>query len=346
MKLEDYKPIPARDHITVEDLLVRMEKKLQMQIEKCTSPVTFENKRVVDMDLHRPGLALAGYLDLFTHHRIQIIGNTECRYLEKLNHTEQQASIDTLCKFDIPLMILTNGNSLPDAVTEQLDRHTIPVIRTPMETTQCMFLIRDLLEDYFAMQTIVHASMMDVYGIGILITGSSGIGKSEIALDLIERGQRLVADDVVMITRKGATLMASPTEINKHFIEIRGMGIVDVFSMFGIRSVRYQKRVEVVLELSTWKQGDPEPDGVDRTGLQHQTVSLLGVELPVIRLPIRPGKNLTVIAEVIAMNYLLRHYGYDAAEAFQDQIRKYKLNRAGRNEMPGSAVDYFEGDIE
>mgnify|MGYP001604173748 CR=1 FL=1 len=346
MKLEDYKPISARDHITVEDLLMRIETKLQMRVRKLTSPDTFLNKRVVDMDLHRPGLALAGYLDLFTHHRIQIIGNTECRYVEKLSESEQRASFETMCTFEIPLMILTNGNSLPDAVIDLLEHHSIPVVQTPMETTKCMFLIRDLLEDFFAMQTIVHASMMDVYGIGILMTGNSGIGKSEIALDLIERGQRLVADDVVMITRKGATLMASPTEINKHFIEIRGMGIVDVFSMFGIRSVRYQKRVEVVLELNTWREGDPELEGVDRTGLHRETVSLLGVDLPVIRLPIRPGKNLTVIAEVIAMNYLLRHYGYDAAEAFQEQILAYKQKRSGRNEMPGSAVDYFEGDIE
>ena len=323
-----------------------MKDTLNMPVLPMTSPETFRNKRVIDMDLHRPGLALAGYLELFTHHRIQIMGNTECHYIRNLSPEAQLEAFEKLCHRDIPLILLTNSNELPEPVTRLLERSGIPVLSTTMETTRCMFLIRDLLEDHFAMQTIVHASMMDVYGIGILITGSSGIGKSEIALDLIERGQRLVADDVVMITRKGPTLMASPTEINKHFIEIRGMGIVDVFSMFGIRSVRYQKRVEVVLELSVWREGDAEPEDVDRTGLHHDTVPLLGVDLPVIRLPIRPGKNLTVIAEVIAMNYLLRHYGYDAAEAFQEQVREYKRNRKSSHQMPGSAVEYFEGDIE
>ena len=188
-----------------------------------------------------------------------------------------------------------------------------------METTKFIYLLRDFLEDYFAVQTMLHGTMVDVYGIGILISGISGLGKSEVALDLVERGHRLVSDDVVMLTKKSNILIASATEMNKHFMEIRGLGIIDVMSMFGIRSIRYQKRLEVILELSLWE----DTENLNRTALDHDTVEILGTKIPLIHLPITPGKNITVIAEVIAMNYLLKHYGYDAAQAFQKKIKKH-----------------------
>ena len=180
-------------------------------------------------------------------------------------------------------------------------------------------------------------------GIGILITGKSGIGKSEVALDLIERGHRLVADDVVMLTKKSNVLMASASEMNGHFMEIRGLGIIDIMSMFGIRAVRYQKRLEVLVELYLWDENSGE---LERTGLDEQSVAILDIDIPYIRLPITPGKNITVIAEVIAMNYLLKYYGYDAAKTFQEKIQikiKQKTERRGKIRR---AVDYFEGDFE
>lgn len=206
-----------------------------------------------------------------------------------------------------------------------------------------MYTLRDFLEDQFAIQTMVHGSMVDVYGIGILIAGKSGIGKSEVALDLVERGHRLVADDVVMLTKKSNVLMSSATEMSKHFMEIRGLGIVDVMSMFGIRAIRYQKRLEVVLELTLWD----ETGEIERTGLDHDSVNVLGLDIPLIHLPITPGKNITVIAEVIAMNYLLKHYGYDPAKAFQDRIQSSIANKTkGMEGMPKRAIEYFEGDVE
>jgi len=199
------------------------------------------------------------------------------------------------------------------------------------------------MEDQFAIQTVVHGSMVDVYGIGILIAGKSGIGKSEVALDLVERGHRLVADDIVMLTKKNNILMSSATEMSKHFMEIRGLGIVDVMSMFGIRSIRYQKRLEVVLELTLWD----ETQEVERTGLNHDSETILGLDIPLIHLPITPGKNITVIAEVIAMNYLLKHYGYDPAKAFQERIKNSISEKANGSDMtPKRAIEYFEGDIE
>jgi HPr kinase/phosphorylase len=205
-----------------------------------------------------------------------------------------------------------------------------------------MFQLRDFLDDQFALQTVVHGSMVDVYGIGILITGKSGIGKSEVALDLVERGHRLVADDVVMLTKKNNNIMAAATDMNKHFMEIRGLGIIEVLSMFGIRSIRYQKRLEVIVELFLWEEGRQ----VNRTGLEKDMVSMMDVNIPIVHLPISPGKNITVIAEVIAMNHLLSNYGYDAAQAFQEKIQQRISEKKGKSSYPGRAVDYFEGDME
>ena len=294
------------------------------------------------MDLHRPGLALAGYVKLFTYHRVQILGNTECLYIDNLSEDEQIKAFQNVLDFNVPVIFLTDNNDLPQALTKLANKTEIPVYRTELETTKFMSLLQEFLEDQFALQTMIHGSMVDVYGIGILIAGKSGIGKSEVALDLVERGHRLVADDVVMLTKKSNILMASANEMNKHFMEIRGLGIIDVMSMFGIRSIRYQKRLEVVLELTLWQ----ETGDIERTGLDHDSVQLLDTEIPIIHLPITPGKNITVIAEVIAMNYLLKHYGYDAARAFQEKIKTHISQRRSRPDIPKRAIDYFEGDFE
>jgi HPr kinase/phosphorylase len=173
------------------------------------------------------------------------------------------------------------------------------------------------------------------------MTGRSGIGKSEIALDLVERGHRLVADDVVMITRKGeGILMGAGTDLVKHFMEIRGLGLIDVRSMFGIRAIRFQKRVEVIVELKEWR---PDEE-YTRTGLDEDGISIMGVQLPHVELPIFPGKNVTVICEVIALNYLLRHYGYDAAKEFTKRLDALISEKS--KQIGVRAIDYFEHDFE
>ncbi|TVQ67935.1 MAG: HPr kinase/phosphorylase [Balneolaceae bacterium] len=342
MSIYDKEAIPIREYITVETLVRQLEERIQFRLTPCTDITTSKNKRITEADLHRPGLALAGYVDLFTHQRVQVIGNTECNFLENLTKEECYSTFDRILQFDIPVIFLTDNNSLDPSVLELAGKRGVPVYRTETETTKFMFLLRDFLEDYFAVQTMLHGSMVDVYGIGILISGKSGLGKSEVALDLLERGHRLVSDDVVMLTKKSNVLIASATEMNKHFMEIRGLGIVDVMSMFGIRAVRYQKRLEVVLELSLWEDAAK----INRTGLDHDTVKILGTTIPLIHLPITPGKNITVIAEVIAMNYLLKHYGYDAAKAFQAKIKKHIANKKNHTDMPRRAIEYFEGDFE
>lgn len=342
MPFGNHEPVPKKKEISVQYLIEKLKERVQIDLEACVAEDYCENRRIVEADLHRPGLALAGYVELFTYQRIQVIGNTESRYLAFLSEEKQKEAFANITKFELPVIVLTDNNTLPTYLLEMSKEAGIPVFRTPIETTQFMSLVRDFLDDQFALQTMVHGSMVDVYGIGILIAGKSGIGKSEVALDLVERGHRLVADDVIMLTKKHNILMTSATEINKHFMEIRGLGIIDIMSMFGIRAIRYQKRLEIVLELSLWD----ESQDIERTGLNRDKTSVLGVDIPLINLPITPGKNITVIAEVIAMNYLLRHYGYDAAEAFQDKVKKSIASKKGAENIPKRAVEYFEGDVE
>ncbi len=342
MPFKNIKAVPRKESISVSFLVEQLRDKLSLDIRACASESHSKERLITDTDLHRPGLALAGYVDIFSHQRIQVIGNSERKYIDHIGEDVCLKAFLEITKFPVPVIFLTDNNTLPDSFLQLAEKAGVPVYQTPMATTRFMFLVRDLLEDQFAVQTMVHGSMVDVYGVGILISGKSGIGKSEVALDLVERGHRIVSDDVIILTKKSNVLIASPTEINKHFMEIRGLGIVDVMSMFGIRAIRYQKRVEVILELSLWD----ESQHVDRTGLNRQKVSVLGIDIPTINLPITPGKNITVIAEVIAMNHLLSHYGYDAAQAFQKKIQNRIAGKKAGGPVIQRAVEYFEGDLE
>lgn len=310
----------------------------RFKLQKLNGENGFANE-IKEKNLHRPGLALAGYVGLFTFDRVQIMGNTEIRYLNSLDPAQRRAAFTTLLEFQIPCIVLTNGNTIEDGLLEAASVKNIPVFATQFSTTKISYFLADFLDDQFAPQMMVHGSLVDVYGVGVLLTGRSGIGKSEIALDLVERGHRLAADDVVMITRKGeGILIGAGTDLVKHFMEVRGLGLIDVRSMFGIRAIRYQKRVEIVIELEEWK---PNED-YTRTGLDDLTVTLLEVDIPLVKLPIFPGKNVTVITEVISLNYLLKHYGYDAAKVFAKRLE----GMIGQKARGGRAIDYFEHDFE
>jgi len=294
---------------------------------------------IKDRNLHRPGLALAGYVGLFTFDRVQIMGNTEIRYLNSLDPDQRRATFTTLLEFHIPCIILTNGNVLDQDLLSAAAAKGIPVFGTVFSTTKFSYFLADFLDDQFAPQVVVHGSLVDVYGVGVLLVGRSGIGKSEIALDLVERGHRLVADDVVMITRKGeGILIGAGTDLVKHFMEVRGLGLIDVRSMFGIRAIRYQKRVEIIVELEDWRENEE----YTRTGLDDSEFSILDVEIPLVRLPIFPGKNVTVITEVISLNYLLKHYGYDAAKVLAKRLEGM-IEQKGQGNR---AINYFEHDFE
>jgi len=298
------------------------------------------NRKIADQNLHRPGLALAGFVDLFSYNRVQIFGNTEIRYLKKLSSDQQEKSLRTLFQFNVPCIILTNNNKTIPVLLEIAKEKKVPIFISPYNTTKLVYLLSDFLDDQFSQRITIHGSFVDVYGVGICFVGKSGIGKSEVALDLIERGHRLVADDVIILTKKGeGILIGSGTDIAKHNMEIRGLGIIDVERIFGIRAIRYQKRLEILVELEVWD----DKANYTRTGLDETTITVSETEIPYIKLPILPGKNITVISEVIALNYLLKHYGFDAAEVFKKRLSE---RISDKNSKSQRATDYFEHDFE
>jgi len=326
------------EYITVRTFFKENRERLKLSLQ--TSENGF-SRRITKSDTHRPGLALAGFVDLFTYDRVQVLGNTEILYLQTLSELEVTKSIDRFIEFEIPCIIITNGNSVPSYFIRAAKRRNISIFMTPLSTTNLIHLMGDYLNMKFAPETSVHASLVDVYGIGLLVTGRSGIGKSEVALDLVERGHRLVADDVVIITRTADdTLVGKGTEISEHHIELRGVGLVDVKKIFGIRGVRLQKRIEVEVRLIDW---DSE-EVYDRTGLEENIVEILNVSIPLINLPINPGKNMTVICETIAMNELLKLHGYHTAKEFNRRLKDYmKIKQTGGKDF---SIRKWQRDIE
>ncbi len=329
-----------KESISVEFLAEQLRKAVGIEIIS-ENDVSGEDRYVTESNLHRPGLALAGYIDLFTHQRIQVLGNTENQYLGHLSQAERKKSFRNLVRFPVPCIFLTESNKLLKSLLKMATDKGIPVFRTPLPSTEFMAVLRDFLTDQFALQQSIHASLVDVYGIGLLLIGKPGIGKSEVALDLVERGHRLVADDVVIVTKKEETvLMGSGTDLVQHFMEIRGLGLIDVRAMFGVRAIRYQKRVEVVVNMQLWNQEEE----YTRLGMVEDTYEILGVNLPLVKLPITPGKNVTVLCEVIAMNHLLAHYGYNAADVFAERLAE-RIQTSSR-EIPRRGIEYFEHDYE
>jgi HPr kinase/phosphorylase len=289
----------------------------ELQLEQLTESLASKREITVS-DIHRPGMALMGFVENFLPERIQIIAQTELTYLATLDQPGLCAAIDRLFQFSMPAIIVCKGLDVPAPLMERANQHQVPVLRTPMSTTPFIHSLTLYLDHMFAPSTTVHGSLVDVYGVGLLFTGRSGIGKSECALDLVERGHRLVADDVVTVTRRhGDVLIGTGNQLLRHHMEIRGLGIIDVQAVFGIRAIRLQKRVELLVNLQEWSN---EKD-YERTGLDEKHFDLLGVQIPMVEVPITPGKNITVIAEVIGLNYLLKvTQGYSAAERLNQHL--------------------------
>jgi HPr kinase/phosphorylase len=268
-------------------------------------------------DIHRPGLALTGFMQNFLSERIQILGETEILYLNTRSAEQRKADIENLFTVPLVCIIVTRKLEAPQALIEAASRANVPVLRSSMLTTPFIHELTKYLDDVFAPSEVVHGTFVDVYGVGLLFTGKSGIGKSEIALDLVERGHRLVADDSVEVTRKADDILVGRGQEHlQHFMEIRGIGIINLQDLFGIRAIRVQKRLEVEVHLRQW---DSKTDW-ERQGLDETTTSILGVELPQVVVPLFPGKNITVISEVIAMNQMLKGYGISAAERFNRML--------------------------
>ncbi len=275
------------------------------------------DRPVESTEVSSPGLVLAGYFERFPSHRLQVLGETEISYLCSLSEEDRTRLLERFFSFPVPCVFITKGQRLPPGMLEIAEKASVPLLRSALRTAEFYTRAKSILEGHFAPSTTLHGSLADVFGVGLLFVGQSGIGKSECVLDLVERGHRLVADDLVIVTRRaGDVLIARGHEQQRHYMEIRGVGLIDVPAIFGIRAVRQQKRIEVVVHLAAWN----ETEVVDRTGLDGTTTQILGVDVPQITVPLNPGKNITVVAEVIAMNHLLLYSGVSPAEQFNNRL--------------------------
>jgi HPr kinase/phosphorylase len=318
--------------LTLRDLLSRRGDPLQLE------PLTGEaglDRPIPDPEAASPGLALAGYTSRFMPRRLHVLGETEISYLNSLEAGERLSRLTRFFEFDLPAVFVTKNQEVPSELVDLARVRGIPLLRSRLKTAEFYRRLKPIVEEAFAPQTTVHGSLADVYGVGLLFIGQSGIGKSECVLDLVERGHRLVADDIVQVTRRGSDiLLGRGHELAAHHMEIRGVGLVDIPSLFGVRAVRQQKRIEVVVQLEAWETARD----ADRTGLQALETTILEVTLPRVIVPLNPGKNITVIAEVVAMMHLLRYSGVDVAAAFNERLIRKMKEKQGLKEY--LAEDY------
>ena len=302
--------------LRVRDFFQRKEEALALEVVAGSAGL---DRPIPGPEVSSPGIALSGYTRRFVSDRIQVLGETEMSYLESLSEDECRRSLESVLEFGVPCLLVTKGQEVPPVMHDAAERYDTPILRSGLKTGEFFRRVKPFLEDEFAPSTVIHGSLADVYGVGLLFVGPSGIGKSECVLDLVERGHRLVADDVIRVHRRGNdVLIGRGHDFQQHHMEIRGVGIIDVRALFGIRAVRQQKRIEVVVQLEEWKEGAH----YDRTGLETERTTVLGVELPLVVVPLNPGKNITVIAEVVAMNHLLRYAGIDSAALFDRNLRR------------------------
>jgi HPr kinase/phosphorylase len=266
--------------------------------------------------VQRPGLALTGYTDYIRYGRVQIVGSSEVGYLHKLPSRRRSAILAKLCHCRITCFVVTKGLVPPTELLSAAEARGIPVLTTPLESTTFIKLLSAFLEERLATRLHLHSVLLDVFGLGVLILGESGIGKSECALDLIDRGHRLVADDVVEIKRMGDVLVGVSPDLTRFHMELRGLGVLNIKDLYGVSSMRLSKRVELVIQLERWEAGKE----YDRLGLRDETFLILGIEVPLVRMPVAPGRNIALLVEVAARNQLLREGGYDAAKRFVERV--------------------------
>ena len=272
--------------------------------------------RVQQARVQRPGLALTGYTDYIRYGRVQILGSSELGYLAKLAARERRGVLAKLCRSRISCFVITKGLEPPPELLAAAEARGIPLFATPLESTPFIKLLQAFLEERLASRLHLHAVLVDVFGLGVLILGESGIGKSECALELVDRGHRLVADDVVEVKRMGDGLVGVSPDLTRYHMELRGLGVLNIKDLYGVSSMRLSKRVELVVQLERW---DPAKE-YDRLGLGGERFPILGAQLPLARMPVAPGRNIALLVEVAARNQLLREGGYDAARRFVERV--------------------------
>ncbi len=302
--------------ITVERMLEEKGELFELELVAGNEGL---RRKITQSELHRPGLAFAGFLEVYTFDRIQILGNTEISYLASLEKSERSRRLQNIFEYSIPCFIVTAENTPPEELLALADKHSVPVFSTPHETSRFNAMISFWLEREFAPTTTIHAVFVDVFGEGVLITGDSGVGKSECGLELIERGHRLVADDVVVLRRLGRNiLMGSSVSTIQHHMEVRGLGIIDVELLFGIGAVREEKRVSLAVDLHKMTSETE----VDRLGLDKQRTKLLDVDIPYFRIPVDSGRNISILVEVASLHHRILERGINPAQRLNDMLIK------------------------
>ncbi len=295
--------------------LAQLEK--EFSFERIYVPEDYETVLIRTPEVSRPGLALAGFYGIFDRDRIQIIGNAEHKYLQELSpRAREQALVDFIKALPVAVLF-TSGNEVFPELIPQAQISGVPILRTQEHTSPMMAALIASLNQHLAPRITRHGVLVEVYGEGILLLGDSGVGKSETAIELVKRGHRLIADDAVEIKRVSAkTLVGSAPEIIRHYVELRGIGIVDIRRLFGMGSVKETEKIDLVINLEPWVQGKM----YDRLGLDEQKVDILGIKVPCTTIPVKPGRNLAIILEIAAMNNRQKRMGYNTVEEFNKKL--------------------------
>ena len=294
------------------------------------------DKKITIPRIQKPGLALTGDTSNLHAGRIQVIGKSEVNYLNNLSESKLTTVVKKICEIDLACFVVTRGNQPPNILLDECESKNIPIFITNLITSTFINRVSKFLEYKLTATTSLHGVLLDVFGVGVIIIGKSGIGKSECALDLILRGHRLVADDIVQIKKRPpATLSGMGTELIKHHMEIRGLGIINIKDLFGVAAIRDTKVIEIVVELIEW--GGHEE--YDRLGIDDKYYSILDVKIPYIRIPVRPGRNITTIVEVAARNHLLKLRGHFSAKEFQDTLNTELIRQEEAHKAKLDAVE-------
>src|SRR5687767_6143678 len=294
------------------------------------------DRRIASPYVQKTGLALAGFHEYLRPGRVLVFGHSEVRYLESLQPADRSDTMRKVCEHeDVPCILVTGGLRVFGEVIFEAERCNLPVLRTQIPTPVAIAKVTAILEDSFVVREVLHGVLLDILGLGVLITGESGIGKSECALDLVVRGHRLVADDTVEVRRRAETiLIGTCPDLTRHHMEIRGLGVINIQDLFGIASTRTSKRIELVVQLERWESRRD----YDRLGLNEERYDILNLPLPLIRMPVAPGRNLAILVEIAARNQLLRARGHHAARKLADRL-EHQLQLAGLDDIDESEIE-------
>ncbi len=298
------------------------------------------SRKISHSRIQKPGLALTGFTEHLHSERAQIFGNTEISYLRTLTEEHQRTVLSKVFDSALSCVIVTKGLEIPTPLIEGCERTKLALMRTPLASSAFISQVQAFLAEELTATGSMHGVLVDVFGVGVLLLGKSGIGKSEIALDLVMRGHRLVADDVVNLVRRVADVYGHGNDLIQHHMEIRGLGIINIKDLFGVAAVRDRKKIELVIELVDW---NPTAE-YDRLGLEQQSLNIVGVEVPQAVVPVRPGRNMTTIVEVAARNHLLKLRGHNSAQEFAERLTQ-AIGRGPRVE-PRMTPHHPEEDSE